>query len=103
MAARRVPHGDVRGPSHLLSNDARLRCRPMQADFMKWMRLLCWIIATVFVAAFNIAAALAHDIPNAVSLHAFVKPERDRLHLLIRIPLELLGSLDLPKRGPGYV
>jgi len=49
------------------------------------------------------SAAIAHDIQNGVSLHAFVKPEGERLHLLIRIPLALLGTLDLPKRGPGYL
>ena len=41
--------------------------------------------------------------PNAVSLHAFVKPEGERLHLLIRVPLVLLGTLDLPRRGPAFI
>lgn len=36
-------------------------------------------------------------------MHAFVKPEGERLHLLVRIPLALLLNIDLPKRGPGYL
>ncbi len=47
--------------------------------------------------------AAAHDIPDRISMHAFVKPEGDRLHLLVRVPLTLLLNLDLPKRGPGYL
>lgn len=68
---------------------------------MKSIRLLCGIFAAIFVAVVNIPAAVAHDTPGAVSLHVFVKPEGARLHVLVRIPLVLLGTLDLPKRGPG--
>lgn len=67
------------------------------------MRLLCWAFATIFMVAGTVPSAIAHDIPDTVSLHAFVKPEGERLHLLIRIPLVLLGTLDLPKRGPGFI
>lgn len=34
-------------------------------------------------------------------MHA--KPEGERLHVLIRIPLALLLNVNLPKRGPGYL
>ncbi|HEX7127996.1 MAG TPA: HupE/UreJ family protein [Thermodesulfobacteriota bacterium] len=47
--------------------------------------------------------AAAHDIPDRISMHAFVKPEGNRLHLLVRVPLTLLLNLNLPKRGPGYL
>jgi hypothetical protein len=46
----------------------------------------------------------AHDIPGESRIHAFAKPEGERLHVLLRVPLELLMNLDLPKRGgPGYL
>ena len=70
---------------------------------MKSIRLLCCTFAAILVAAVNVPTAVAHDTPDAVSLHAFLKPEGERLHLLIRIPLVLLGTLDLPKRGPGFI
>jgi hypothetical protein len=70
---------------------------------MKSIRLIGCIFAGVFIAVVGIRTAVAHETPGAVSLHAFVKPEGERLHVLIRIPLVLLGTLDLPKRGPGYV
>ena len=49
------------------------------------------------------APARAHEIPNEIVLHAFVKPEGGRLHLLVRVPLVLLQDLDVPKRGSGYL
>jgi hypothetical protein len=36
-------------------------------------------------------------------VHAFVKPEGERLQVLVRVPLELLVNLNLPKRGDGYL
>jgi hypothetical protein len=36
-------------------------------------------------------------------VHAFVKPEGERLQVLVRVPLELLLNLNLPKRGVGYL
>ena len=70
---------------------------------MKSIRMLCCIFAAILASAVTISTAVAHDTPNGVSLHAFVKPEGERLHLLIRIPLVLLGTLDLPRRGPGFI
>jgi hypothetical protein len=32
-------------------------------------------------------------------MHAFVKPEGERLHVLVRVPLALMPGLDLPRRG----
>ena len=45
----------------------------------------------------------AHDVPNEVIVQAFVKPNGDQLHLVVRLPLILLADIDLPKRGPGYL
>jgi hypothetical protein len=47
--------------------------------------------------------APAHDIPNEIIVQSFVKPESDRLPFLVRIPLVMLQSMGLPKRGPGYL
>jgi hypothetical protein len=45
----------------------------------------------------------AHEIPNDVTIHAFVKPQRDRLHLLIRVPLQAMRDVDFPRRDKGFV
>src|SRR6266853_481485 len=45
--------------------------------------------------------APAHDIPNDVTVQAFVKPERTHLHLLVRVPLKAMRDVNFPERGPG--
>lgn len=48
-------------------------------------------------------AARAHDIPNDVKVQAFVKPEGQRLLVLVRVPLGAMNEVDMPLRGPGYI
>jgi hypothetical protein len=45
----------------------------------------------------------AHEIPPSVTLFAFVKPEADRLRLLVRLPLESIRDVDFPLRGASYL
>ena len=45
----------------------------------------------------------AHDIPGDVTVRAFVKPEGQRLRLLVRVPLEALSDMAFPTSGPGYL
>jgi hypothetical protein len=45
----------------------------------------------------------AHDIPGDVTVRAFVKPEGQRLRLLVRVPLEALSDMVFPTLGPGYL
>jgi hypothetical protein len=47
--------------------------------------------------------AVAHDIPNDVTIQAFLKPEGERLHLLVRVPLKAMRDVVFPERGPGYL
>src|SRR3984885_1153534 len=49
------------------------------------------------------ASALAHDIPNDVTVQAFVKPAGQRLQLLVRVPMAALRDIDFPTNGPGYL
>ena len=45
----------------------------------------------------------AHEIPADVTVLAFVRPEGDRLHFVVRVPLEAMRDMDFPLRGPGYL
>jgi len=54
----------------------------------------------VFALSYAVAA---HDIPNDVTVQMFVKPEGERLRLLVRAPLRACRDVDFPKRGPGYL
>ncbi len=50
----------------------------------------------VFILSVKLAA---HDIPNDVTVQAFVKPEGTTLRLLVRVPLMAMRDVDYPKRA----
>src|SRR5262245_36236328 len=58
------------------------------------------VLALIFALAFG---AHAHDIPNDVTVQVFVKPEGERLRLLVRAPLRACRDVEFPRRGPGYL
>jgi hypothetical protein len=49
------------------------------------------------------APILAHDIPASVIVHAFVKPQGERLHLLVRVPLAAMRDVEFPERSDGFL
>lgn len=61
------------------------------------------IVFLVVLAFPRWAVANGADLPPEIVLQGFVKLEDGRVHLLVRVPLVLLASFSLPKRGPGYL
>lgn len=49
------------------------------------------------------AAPAAHDIPPRVVVHAYVKPESERLRVLIRAPLDAMRDIQFPQVGDGFL
>jgi hypothetical protein len=49
------------------------------------------------------AGTWAHDIPGELLLRAYLKPEGETLHFVVRVPLALLQGIGFPKRGPGFL
>ena len=45
----------------------------------------------------------AHEIPFDVTVRSFVKPEGERLLLLVRVPLASMRDTEFPLYGPGYL
>jgi hypothetical protein len=43
------------------------------------------------------SAPAAHDIPNDVTVQTFLKPEGQRLRLLVRVPLGAMRDMDFPR------
>ena len=70
----------------------------MQCGVVTTLVKFSW--AALFLAS---PFAAAHDIPNDVQVQAFLKPEAEHLHLLLRVPLKAMRDIDFPKRGPGYL
>jgi hypothetical protein len=61
------------------------------------------VMAAALVALTLQAALGAHDIPDEIVLQSYVKPEQDRLQVLLRIPLIAIADANLPKDGTGYL
>lgn len=45
----------------------------------------------------------AHEVPATVTVRAFVRPDGDRLRLLVRVPLESMRDIEIPTWGSGYL
>ena len=45
----------------------------------------------------------AHDIPDEIVLQTYVKPDGNRLQVLLRVPLLAITDANLPKDGTGYL
>jgi hypothetical protein len=58
---------------------------------------------SVAVALAFAAAAFAHDIPNDVTVQALLKPEGQKLYLLVRLPLRAIRDVSFPERGQGFL
>jgi hypothetical protein len=58
---------------------------------------LCRRIAAVAALVFLAGAAYGHDIPADVTVQALLKPEGQRLRLLVRVPLKAMRDMDYPK------
>lgn len=61
--------------------------------------LWCAVAALVLLSA----PLSAHDIPADVLMQLFLKPEGQRLHLLVRAPMSAMRDVEFPLRGPGFL
>ncbi len=65
------------------------------------MRRVVWLMA---VAAVVLSAlAQAHEVPSDVTVRMLVRPEGERVRLLVRAPLEAMQDITFPLVGPGYL
>jgi hypothetical protein len=49
------------------------------------------------------ALTLAHDLPGKLTILMFVKPQGERLNVVLRVPMEALTEIQFPLRGQGYL
>jgi hypothetical protein len=58
------------------------------------------LVALALVLALP-STPLAHEIPPSVTVLAFVKPEANRLRVVVRVPLEAIRDVEFPLRAQG--
>src|ERR1700678_3511795 len=61
------------------------------------------IARNLFLIGVLAVPLVAHEIPNDVTVQAFVRPAGQRLQLLVRVPLAAMRDVDFPTAGPGYL
>lgn len=45
----------------------------------------------------------AHDIAGDVKVQAYLKPEGQALHMVLRVPLKAMRDIEFPQRGKGFL
>ena len=81
---------------------------PKEADFRSASRpdtnvpqtRLALLAAIVFLNPLRLPA---HDVPNDVTIHTFLKPEGGRLRLLVRVPMKAISDVTFPEQGKGFL
>src|SRR4051794_27217210 len=73
-----------------------------QPGIMKWNLVRFLLIGLIVFAM--VSTSTAHEIPADVTIHLFLKPEGQKLRMIVRVPMAALRDADFPKRGPqGYL
>ena len=61
------------------------------------------VLLVVLIAASFPPLARAHEVPSDVTVRMLVRPDGDRVQLLVRAPLEAMQDIVFPTVGPGYL
>ncbi len=72
---------------------------PTYPAYLPYLTYSVLLLALLFAPA----TLRAHDIPADVLLQILVKPERQRLHVLVRAPMAAMRDVEFPLSGPGYL
>ena len=67
-------------------------------DQVRRLNLLIALAALALLPAVH-----AHEVPSDVTVRMLVRPEGDRVVLLVRAPLEAMQDIVFPTFGPGYL
>ena len=61
------------------------------------------VVLLALVVGVSQAVVRAHDVPTDVIVRVLVKPEGNRLRVLVRVPMVAMQDMDFPLHGPGYL
>ncbi len=70
---------------------------------MDRLRLKHVVVLIMSVCLFLPMQVKAHDIPSRITLQIYIHPQADQLNILMRVPMEAMGEIIFPTRGPGYL
>jgi len=61
------------------------------------------VLLALVVGLLSQVVVRAHDVPTDVIVRVLVKPEGNRLRVLVRVPMVAMQDMDFPLHGPGYL
>ncbi|HEY6508287.1 MAG TPA: hypothetical protein VIY56_09760, partial [Vicinamibacterales bacterium] len=67
------------------------------------MRVVCVALAWAALVPGLALRLRAHEIPNDVTVHAFLRPEGQRLRLLVRAPIAAMRDILFPTRDQVHL
>jgi hypothetical protein len=62
-----------------------------------------WLAFVAVLVTASLPLAQAHEVPSDVTVRMLVRPEGDRVRVLVRAPLEAMQDITFPTVGPGYL
>ncbi len=60
------------------------------------------LLALIFALVLCVPVVSAHDLPLQTMVNAFVKIDRNQAHLVVRVPMDLLRTVQFPMNGNVY-
>ena len=75
----------------------------MSSTILPWRGRWRLVACGFAIGVIPLRPLAAHEIPNRVTVVAFVKPEAGRLRIVLRAPLEAMRDTHFPERGLGYL
>jgi hypothetical protein len=62
-----------------------------------------WLAFVAVLVTASLPLAQAHEVPSDVTVRMLVRPEGDRVRVLVRAPLEAMQDITFPTVGLGYL
>ncbi len=85
------------------SSSRRLVKRPPISRAQLCRGSLAPLTALALLMAFFASPLIAHEVPSDVTVQMIVKPDRDRLSVLVRLPLEAMQDMNFPVDDRGIL
>ena len=86
-----------------MNRHSTIKPKSLNSEPVKIAILSILLILTGANSASSLNETLSHDTPADVTVQAFLKPEGNTLHFVVRVPLTAMQDINFPVIGPGFL
>ena len=86
-----------------MNRHSTIKPKSLNFEPVKIAILSILLILTGANSASSLTETLSHDTPADVTVQAFLKPEGNTLHFVVRVPLTAMQDINFPVIGPGFL